>query len=170
NRNGDEYRDIPALNTAYAADWSNGGIVYQATTGIEITYDSADYEGYALFNQKVGYEDPTWQPGGGRIVFQEKGATHTELWSANPDGSGLVALTRPETTLVDQLPSNVAPAWSPDGGQIVYLSNRAADEEAGAWRLWVMGADGSNKRPLPIDVAIDYTFGREQVVSWGPQV
>lgn len=170
NQNGEAYRDLPALNTAYAADWRDGGIVYQAATGIEITYDSPDYEGHALFNQQVGYQDPAWQPGGGRIVFQEKGADHTELWSANPDGSGLVALTRPETTLVDQLPSNVAPAWSPDGQQIVYLSNRDTDEEAGPWRLWVMDADGGNQRSLPIDAEISYEFGLEQVVSWGPQV
>jgi Tol biopolymer transport system component len=79
----------------------------------------------------------------------------------------MVALTQPQTVLVDALPSNVAPAWSPDGSKIVFLSNRTADGEAGAWHLWVMDADGSNQQQLPIDVAIDYTFGAEQVVSWG---
>ena len=74
------------------------------------------------------------------------------------------------TTLVDELPSNVAPAFSPDGQQIVYLSNRRDDNEAGPWRLWVMNADGSNQRPLPIDIEITYGFGGEQVVSWGPAV
>lgn len=85
----------------------------------------------------------------------------------NPDGSGLVALTRPETTLVDQLPSNVAPAWSPDGKYVVYVSNRDENEDAGPWRLWVMNADGSNKRPLPVKIPISYGFGSEQMVSWG---
>ena len=42
-----------------------------------------------------------------------------------------------------------------------------ADGEAGAWRLWVMDADGSNQRMLPIDVEMNYTFGAEQMVSWG---
>lgn len=167
DRNGEQFRDLPALNTAYAADWTDAGIVYQASTSIEITHDTAEYEGWAVMNQKVGHEDPDWQPGGGRIVFQDRGVNHTEIWSANPDGSGLVALTRPETTLVDQMPSNVSPAWSPDGAHIVYLSNRDADEEAGVWRLWIMDADGGNKQPLPIDAAIEYNYGREQVVSWG---
>nr|HMN27313.1 hypothetical protein [Caldilineaceae bacterium] len=67
----------------------------------------------------------------------------------------------------DQLPSNVAPAWSPDGQHIVFLSNREANHEAGNWRLWVMDADGSNQRPLPIDVPITYNYGLEQMVSWG---
>ena len=79
----------------------------------------------------------------------------------------MVALTAPQTVLVDQLPSNVAPAWSPDGSQIAFLSNREADGEAGQWRIWVMNADGSNQRVLPIDVTLNYTFGSEQMVSWG---
>ena len=85
----------------------------------------------------------------------------------NGDGSGQTALTQPQTTLVDALPSNVAPAWSPDGQHIVFLSNRTDDGNAGAWRLWVMDADGSNQRVLAVDVPIQYTFGSEQVVSWG---
>ena len=71
------------------------------------------------------------------------------------------------TTLVDQMHNNLAPAWSPNGQQIVFLSNRAENNEAGAWRLWVMNADGSNQQPLPIDITINYTYGNEQAVSWG---
>src|SRR5690606_37662488 len=107
--------------------------------------------------------DPDWAPNGGRIVYQSKEGPKWEIFSINPDGSGQVALTRPVTTLVDEMPSNVAPAFSPDGKQIVFLSNRQDDNEAGAWRLWVMNADGSNQRPLPLDTEIDYAFGGEQV-------
>ena len=90
------------------------------------------------------------------------------VFSVNSDGSGLTALTRPATTLVDELPSNVAPSWSPDGRQIVYLSNRDDDNDSGSWRIWVMDADGGRQRPLSLEVSLDYTFGNEQVVSWGP--
>jgi len=47
------------------------------------------------------------------------------------------------------------------------VSNRGADNDAGPWRIWVMNADGSNQRALPVDVTINYTFGAEQMVSWG---
>jgi hypothetical protein len=47
------------------------------------------------------------------------------------------------------------------------LSNRDDENDAGPWRLWVMAADGSNQRPLPVDVPLEYTFSNEQVVSWG---
>ena len=78
-----------------------------------------------------------------------------------------MALTKPVTTLVDQLPSNVSPTWSPDGSMIAYLSNRTDSNEAGAWRVWVMNADGSNQRPLPIGLELTYGCAGEQMISWG---
>lgn len=39
---------------------------------------------------------------------------------------------------------DVTPAWSPDGSQIAFASNRDGSD----FKLWVMSADGSNPRPL----------------------
>ena len=167
---GKEYRDIPSLDTAWAPDWNEAGIVYQSTAGIQRTADQPDARSSQVANDALhGYfHDPDWQPGGGRIVFNRKQGSHWDIYAVNPDGSGLVALAHPVTALVDELPNNVSPAWSPDGQHIVYLSNRNSIESAGAWHFWVMDADGGNQRQLPIDVILDYTFSAEQVVSWGP--
>lgn len=167
---GADYRDIPALDYAAAPDWNSGGIVYQSTAGIQRTADESDARSSQIANDPlVGYfHDPDWQPGGGRIVFHRKQGSHWQIYAVNPDGSGLVALTRPVTALVDELPSNVSPAWSPDGQHIVYVSNRNSIESAGAWHFWVMNADGSDQHQLPVDVVLDYTFASEQMVSWGP--
>jgi hypothetical protein len=164
--NGENFRDIPALNSAQAPDWHGDGIVYQASTGLEITADLDEVTTKALV-QAPYYQDPTWQPNGNRVLFQSREGSHWEIFTINTDGGGLAALTRPATALVENLPSNVAPAWSPDGQWIVFLSNRDEENDAGAWRLWVMAADGSNQRPLPVDVPIEYSFTNEQVVSWG---
>ena len=123
---GGNYHDVSSLNSARAADWSDAGIVYQSSAGIQIT---ADGEGAAtqtvvFDNLNPYYSDPDLQPGGGQIVFQIKGAAQTDLWAVNSDGSGLHALTQPKTTLVDALPSNVAAAYSPDGQAIVFLRDR----------------------------------------------
>ena len=167
---GTEYRDIPALDYAAAPDWNEGGIVYQSNAGIQLTAD-ADVRSAEVANDPLtGYfHDPDWQPGGGRIVFHRKRGSHWQIYGVNPDGTGLVALTQPVTALVDELPSSVSPVWSPDGQQILYLSNRNSLESAGAWHFWVMNADGSEQRMLPIDVVLDYTFSSEQMVSWAAQ-
>lgn len=164
--NGENFRDLDALNTAQAPNWHTDGIVYQASTGLEITADQPVVETKALV-QAPNYQDPTWQPNGNRVLFQGREGSHWEIFTINTDGSGLAALTRPVTTLVEELPSNVAPAWSPDGQWIVFLSNRNDENDAGKWRLWVMAQDGSNQHPLPIDVPLEYSFYNEQSVSWG---
>ena len=150
------------------ADWNEAGIVYQSAPGLQITDDGPDVENQLLaFDYlKPFYRDPDWQPNGGKIVFQSKEGSHWEIWTVDPDGTGMTALTRPVTTLVDELPSNVAPMWSPDGTQIAFLSNRGDDHEAGPWQLWIMNADGSDQRPLALNLTFEYSHGGEQMVSW----
>ncbi|MEZ4712506.1 MAG: SH3 domain-containing protein [Caldilineaceae bacterium] len=169
---GNNYRDIPSLNKAGAPDWTDAGIVYHSSgAGIQRTDDS-DVRSTLVANDELhGYFlDPDWQPGGGRIAFYRKLGGHWQIHLVNPDGTGLAAITHPVTALVDELPSNVAPTWSPDGQHIVYVSNRNSIESAGAWHFWVMDADGSNQRRLPIDLPLYYTFSSEQMISWGPSL
>ena len=164
---GSDFHSLGALDSARAPDWSSAGIVYESSAGIQVIQDEPGATSSLVTHDplKPAYRDPDWD--GGKIVFQQQGASHWEIWTVGAAGAGMVALTAPQTVLVDQLPSNVAPAWSPDGSQIAFLSNREADGEAGQWRIWVMNADGSNQRVLPIDVTLNYTFGSEQMVSWG---
>ena len=169
NADGSNFHSLSALHSSRTPDWGGAGIVYQSSDGIQLTQDVAGAASQVLAYEmlKPRDEDPDMQDNGSRVVFQRKSATHYEIYVMNGDGSGQTALTQPQTTLVDALPSNVAPAWSPDGQHIVFLSNRTDNGNAGAWRLWVMDADGSNQRVLAVDVPIQYTFGSEQVVSWG---
>lgn len=166
DREGGSYQDIAAVPDAISPDWSDRGILYGGT-GIQLTQDGSAADQNRSLLGEFHYQDPASQPGGGppdggRIVFHSLEKDHWEIFSANADGSNVVALTRPETTLVDVLPHNVAPDWSPDGRHIVFLSNRT-----GRWQLWVMEADGANPRALPVDVPIEYNYQAEQVVSWG---
>jgi Tol biopolymer transport system component len=167
--NGENYQDIPVLPRARVPDWNSAGIVYQSPAGIQMTQDQPGAQTKSVFfNIRKQYElDPDWQPNGGRIIFQRRENDHWEIYSVAPDGSGLTALTHPTFTLVEKLPSNVAPAWSPDGQHIVYLSNRQPNQSAGDWGVWVMDADGSNQHRLDIDLPFIYTFVAEQMLDWG---
>jgi Tol biopolymer transport system component len=70
--------------------------------------------------------------------------------------------------LLERRPNNVSPAWSPDGDQIVFLSDRSGD-----WEFYVMDSDGSNQRKILANVTdkleIVYRGVNERVISWGPR-
>jgi dipeptidyl aminopeptidase/acylaminoacyl peptidase len=170
DENGENFRDLAVLNRAHAPDWNEAGIVYHSPAGIQVTEDRPDARSRVVyFDVQKQYElDPDWQRDGGRILFQQREASHWEIYSVAPDGSGLMALTRPPFAMADELPSNVAPAWSPDGRHIVFLSNRGEGYSVGEWGIWVMDADGGNQRRLPIEVPLTYTYVAEQMVDWGP--
>ena len=62
--------------------------------------------------------------------------------------------------------NNVAPAWSPEGNQIAFLSDRS-----GHWDIWVMNADGAKQVPLFAPdtlVGIDFRYDGvdEKMLSW----
>lgn len=158
---GANFRDIASLTTSVAPNWNDRGIVYSSAGGVQLTAEGDDVTSQAILG---GYrdQDPALQPGGQRIVFQSLEKDHWEIFSASDDGAQVTALTRPATTLITPLPHNVAPIWSPDGRSILFLSNRS-----GEWAFWVMNADGSDQRQLPMDVPIEYYYQGEQVASWG---
>ena len=87
------------------------------------------------------------------------------------DASGKVAryLTQPPPTYErpgKPPPSSVAPTWSPDGQAILFLSDRD-----GAWKLYIMNADGSNQRLFLPNVlgqlSFRYDFAAERTANWG---
>ncbi len=72
----------------------------------------------------------------GRLVFERKAGSNSDIFAMAVDGSGLVQLT-------DALGWDGEPSWSPDGSQIVFASDRG-----GGPAIYVMNADGSDPRPL----------------------
>jgi Tol biopolymer transport system component len=90
-------------------------------------------------------------------VYQSGAAGGVNIFTVNPDGSSVKQLTTSKT-------NNGQPAWSSDGNFIFWRS----DQEGKAWGIFVMRADGSEKRLIINNVAPDgERWGRESL-SAGP--
>jgi hypothetical protein len=67
----------------------------------------------------------------GKIAFASNRDGNWEIYSVNPDGSGLTNLTHHSAT-------DLSPAWAPDGRSLVFRSDREG------WFDYVMKPDGSS--------------------------
>ena len=123
--------------------------------------------------------EPAWSPDGGKIAFAGvrpetyqdsitgapvEGA-QWEIASVNPDGSGeqiLSAGTR-GTDRANFLEEDRAPAWSPDGSMIVFMSQAQVPSCCGPWQLWAVGRDGVGITNLTNDDTVNDLFP-----SWSP--
>jgi len=81
---------------------------------------------------------PTWSPDGSHLVFVSDREGNEDIYLVSVDGTGLTNLTRNPA-------SDYNPVWSPSGRFIAFLSDR---EESGAYKLYVMNADGANQAKL----------------------
>lgn len=86
----------------------------------------------------------------GLLAFQSDRDGDWEIYVANPDGSGQVALT-------DNAANDTLPAWSPDGTRIAFTSNRDGNNE-----IYVMDADGAGQTRLTNNSASD------SIPAWSP--
>lgn len=103
-------------------------------------------------------DDPDWSPDGQKIVFTSHpltdsgtSAPNAEIYLINPDGTG-------RTQLTFNSEEERAPAWSPDGTQILYVCRKAAN---GSFEVCVMNADGTGQTRLTFD-------GNYLTPTWSP--
>lgn len=132
---------------------------------------------WTLFTTWVDEEDdltavtvghtPAWSPNSDRIAF--KGCDE----QGNNCGIYTIAANGLDKRRLVADPSAGFPAWSPDGKQIAYMSNRE-----GTWDIYIVGADGSGLKRLtrssssdglpawsPDGRGVAYLSHRDQ--SWG---
>ena len=88
----------------------------------------------------------TFPGSNGKIVFASNRAdfSNVEIYSMNPDGSGVTRLTNDPA-------NDFEPAWSPDGSRIAFTSNRSSNLD-----VWVMNADGTGVTQLTTNAADDF--------------
>ncbi len=79
---------------------------------------------------------PTWSPDGSMLAFAING-----IYVVNADGTDLRLVTRYEG---ERTCADLEPSWSPDGSSIAF----AVRCEAGDEGIWLVDADGTNRRQL----------------------
>jgi TolB protein len=171
-----EFQDLPVDSHSFGPTWdpvSAWHVVYRGDQGLT----SLDVNRDATWPIKPGgaYRGPIFSPDGQRLATTFHQNDHWEVHVLNADGSGQVRLTETPASVLLQATlkgetgrqwNNAAPAWSPDGNRIAFVTDRN-----GRYELWVMNADGSNQRPLlPAEVAsqltIRYEGNDERMISW----
>jgi len=132
--------DIPAGSNAEFE--RQGTILYASTRTAARNWDlftiKADGSELKQLTDTREFEQyPSWSPDGKKVLFTRGDVmSNIDICAMNEDGSGLVRLTEhPER---DQ-----RAAWSPDGEKIAFVSQRDGDVA-----IWIMDADGGNKRKL----------------------
>jgi Tol biopolymer transport system component len=101
--------------------------------------------------------NPQWSPDGSRILAN----TFLDPWVMNSDGTGPVRLTSGTEALYEA-------HWSPDGTRIAFVRDTVGLTPSGAPdsscdyvcrvpQIWVVGADGTNPKPLALGWGISWS-------------
>lgn len=92
--------------------------------------------------------EPAWTPDGKALVFA---ANRHENWQFDPLNSEIYSVSiedRSITQLTDRQGPDAFPRVSPDGRMIAYVGFDDAEQGYQVTRLYVMGSDGSESRPI----------------------
>jgi Tol biopolymer transport system component len=102
-----------------------------------------------------------FSPGGRTVAYHSTRTGNSEIWLYHLDG-------RPEIRVTEDRNWDLYPDWSPDGDQLIFVSDRRQD----GFRIFIANSDGGGERLLvdrPIAVSSTGTVNTELVSRWSPE-
>lgn len=107
-------------------------------------------------------------PDGNRVAFMMFAQDHWDINWVSAAGGSEVGVTKQDVILYTFFGikiNNVAPVWSPDGKQILFMADRN-----GKWEFFTANPDGSNLQQVLKNVSdsisIRYDFQNEHLIDW----
>src|ERR687885_2671142 len=108
------------------------------------------------------WSQPTWSPDGASLAYVYRGTNFSDIFVTDARGEGQTRLTTSQSSILDDNDWNFRPAWSPDGTQIAFVSDRKTAYPT----LWLMDAeDGSRLRSVPTPGVNGESL---DAISWAP--
>jgi TolB protein len=145
--------------------WSPDGnrIVYDDEQGLRVQTEDGTVS--YLITHDARDTSPAWSPDGAKVAFTRRQHDHWEIYVVDADGRNLRRLTDTPRQPDGSLGNSAAPAWSPDGRSIAFVTDRG-----GRWEVWLMGVSGEGQKPLFLKgmpaLSLEYAGLAERVLSW----
>ena len=153
--------------THHFARWAKKPAAHKWLTGPVLALFAVLVIGAAMLSA-TGSAHAAWPGNNGKIVFKTSAnnGNDDQIWTVNPDGTGLTQLTIGNDGSTRCGAGDEEPVWSPDGTRIVFTSSRSGVQE-----VWVMNWDGSGQTRLTHTGADDESCEDDQFSenpSWSP--
>ncbi len=118
----------------------------------------------SIIDDDQSIKTPYMSPDGSRLTYMVSQPPAYQIAVAVWDGTNPTLLTHNDP-LSTSYSSSVAPTFSPDSQEILYLSNRN-----GKWEFFAINADGTNERQVLKNVTdeinLQYDYSGARVVNW----
>ena len=159
------FREPPSTQVTHSPDWSPDAayVVYDDIPGLRV--QTMDTQSSYFVTSDAKDTSPAYAPDGRSIALMRRQHDHWEIYTVGLDGKNPKRLTDTPKKPNGEVGSSVAPAWSPDGNFIAFLTDRT-----GKWEMWVMRADGSQEKPMfqgqLKGLTLDYGNLSEKAIDW----
>jgi TolB protein len=108
------------------------------------------------------WTQPSWSPDGTYLAYVYRGINFSDIFVTDARGESQTRLTTSQSTILDDNDWNFRPAWSPEGTQIAFVSDRKTAYPT----LWLVDpSDATRVRPLPTPGVASESF---DAISWAP--
>ncbi len=162
------FTDLPSATQSFSPDWDPANpwriVFFDLHTGIgQLDLNRGELIAPLFGNPRA--HAPVFSPDGSKIAVTYH---HDKFWAIYTVGAADGSLdTLGRIAAPGERYSDASPAWSPNGAQIAFVTDRT-----GRWEFWLMNADGGQSHALlPAEVAAqlsaEYRGMDERLISWG---